>query len=269
MGTLGASIRAFRKRKNMSQLDLTLAAGWENPSSVSRIESGEIKPTRETILKLGEALDLNIDEINKILKFSNYKESIPEISEEYIKEILKKIMPNIRNINYPIAIQLYSGALIYWNELANILFLGDQISYERSQKLLKGQTLASLMLNSKYGFKNKLVNWSQLLEIIAKNIYVTFRLMDDTKKLEENLQNWMRDDLFVKKWNQINKTDTVQHIMYNLPLDIKIKDKIVEFKVTSSFLYYDNRFCIHQIVPADSSDSIEFSKNIIKALSKK
>lgn len=59
INSTGEKIRNFRKRAEMSQLDLEVAIDASN-GSISRIESGEVNPTKETLLKLIDELDLNL-----------------------------------------------------------------------------------------------------------------------------------------------------------------------------------------------------------------
>ncbi|MEO6729410.1 MAG: helix-turn-helix domain-containing protein [Candidatus Dojkabacteria bacterium] len=54
---LGQKIRNFRKRANKSQMDLELEIG-ASPGSLSRIENGEVNPTKETLVKIIEVLKL-------------------------------------------------------------------------------------------------------------------------------------------------------------------------------------------------------------------
>jgi len=54
--TIGETIRDYRERKGWKQREL--AAAMEMDSSyVSRLESGELNPSMETIMKLTQALD--------------------------------------------------------------------------------------------------------------------------------------------------------------------------------------------------------------------
>jgi transcriptional regulator with XRE-family HTH domain len=55
---IGNKIRIFRKRAGMSQLDLEVAIDASN-GMISRIETGDVNPTKETIFKIAEALKLN------------------------------------------------------------------------------------------------------------------------------------------------------------------------------------------------------------------
>lgn len=55
--TLGEKIRKFRKRAGMSQLDLEVAIGAA-AGSISRIENGEVNPTKETLSRIANSLSL-------------------------------------------------------------------------------------------------------------------------------------------------------------------------------------------------------------------
>ncbi len=55
--TVGQKIKNFRKRAGKSQFELELDID-ASPGSISRIESGEVNPTKETLRKIIEALDL-------------------------------------------------------------------------------------------------------------------------------------------------------------------------------------------------------------------
>jgi len=55
--TVGQKIKNFRKRAGKSQFELELDID-ASPGSISRIESGEVNPTKETLIKIIEALDI-------------------------------------------------------------------------------------------------------------------------------------------------------------------------------------------------------------------
>lgn len=63
MSTLGNRIKFFRKRAKISQFELEGKIG-ASAGSLSRIESGEVNPTKETLEKIVFALNLNSREEN-------------------------------------------------------------------------------------------------------------------------------------------------------------------------------------------------------------
>lgn len=66
MNDLGLKIRLFRERSGMHQLDLELAMDAA-PSSISRIETGKVNPTKETLRLIGEKLNLNHKELDYLI----------------------------------------------------------------------------------------------------------------------------------------------------------------------------------------------------------
>jgi DNA-binding XRE family transcriptional regulator len=68
---LGQKIKKYRTRAGMSQMELELAIG-ASAGSVSRIEGGRVNPSKETMLKFIEILDLNIYEVVDLLGIENY-----------------------------------------------------------------------------------------------------------------------------------------------------------------------------------------------------
>ncbi len=63
--SLGKKIQFFRKRVGYSQFDLELKIKSAS-GSISRIENGKVNPSKETLCKIGEVLNLSIDEIGPL-----------------------------------------------------------------------------------------------------------------------------------------------------------------------------------------------------------
>jgi transcriptional regulator with XRE-family HTH domain len=59
--TVGEKIKKFRKRAGVSQFELELRIN-ASPGSISRIESGQVNPTKETISKIVQVLNLKMQE---------------------------------------------------------------------------------------------------------------------------------------------------------------------------------------------------------------
>ena len=95
---LGQKIRNFRIRSGKSQMDLELEIG-ASAGSLSRIENGEVNPTKETLLKIIEVLNLvtieaaslmGIDmspSYSGLLKFSNEVSNIKELNQMVQKAV--------------------------------------------------------------------------------------------------------------------------------------------------------------------------------------
>lgn len=96
---IGEKIRNFRKRKGISQFELELRID-ASPGSISRIESGVVNPTKETLMKISSALELTTSEIGYIqdIKLVSPEEIILAISTITKSLDLNEIIKNAVNI---------------------------------------------------------------------------------------------------------------------------------------------------------------------------
>ncbi|MFO0323134.1 MAG: helix-turn-helix domain-containing protein [Bacteroidota bacterium] len=62
---IGQNIRKYRKKQGLTQLDLAVECGFEEPS-VWRLENGKTNPTIKTLLKITKALDIKLTDLVKI-----------------------------------------------------------------------------------------------------------------------------------------------------------------------------------------------------------
>ena len=94
--SIGDLLRMWRKRRRLSQLELSLDAGVSQ-RHLSFIESGRSRPSRETILRLAEPLKMPLRERNAMLVASGLA---PEFSErplsspdmKHIREMVDRIL---------------------------------------------------------------------------------------------------------------------------------------------------------------------------------
>jgi transcriptional regulator with XRE-family HTH domain len=74
---IGAQIRAWRRRRRRSQLDLALDAGVSQ-RHLSFIESGRAQPSRAMVVRLAERLEVPLRERNALLLLAGYAPVYPE-----------------------------------------------------------------------------------------------------------------------------------------------------------------------------------------------
>ncbi len=95
--TLGGLIKDYRLKKRLSQLEVSLKIGWKDTSRLSKIEQGRVgKPTRETIEKIIQALDLDDQEKGEFLLVGGY---LP--TDEEIEKVIKEVEERIDTWQYP------------------------------------------------------------------------------------------------------------------------------------------------------------------------
>src|SRR5436309_3610962 len=68
---IGELLRGWRRRRNLSQLELSLSAAVSS-RHVSFIETGRARPSREMVLRLAEELDVPLRERNSLLLAAGY-----------------------------------------------------------------------------------------------------------------------------------------------------------------------------------------------------
>jgi transcriptional regulator with XRE-family HTH domain len=73
---IGDKIRKFRKRSGMSQFELELQID-ASPGSISRIESGQVNPTKETISKIIQVLNLRMHDAASLFDIGT--EELPKL----------------------------------------------------------------------------------------------------------------------------------------------------------------------------------------------
>ena len=78
---VGASLRAWRERRRLTQLELALEAGIST-RHLSFVETGRSKPGRDTVLRIAEKLAVPFRERNRLLLAAGHAPAFPERSLE-------------------------------------------------------------------------------------------------------------------------------------------------------------------------------------------
>ncbi len=96
--SVGQKIRQFRKRAGISQFELENTIGL-SPGHLSRIENGQIEPTKETIIDIAYALRLNTREIASLfgIEIPDYKHLFEEITKILSALNLQEVLYRIVN----------------------------------------------------------------------------------------------------------------------------------------------------------------------------
>lgn len=99
--TLGQKIEYYRKRAKMSQLDLEIAIG-AGQGSISRIENDQVNPTKETLRKLIEILNLDKVEAGNLYGIEVTRDYKPLLNSSFelfksmkLEDVLQATVDNI------------------------------------------------------------------------------------------------------------------------------------------------------------------------------
>lgn len=243
----------------MSQLDLALEIGWENPSTLSRIESGQVVPSRETLIRICKALRLNNYEIDFLLSKLGYIAQYPHVDEEYMQKMSQLYEEELSSFPFPTFVE-YTRKFIYINDKAKEFFLKNNPVLKNA---IKNKTYLELIFLSEYGLKDKIVNWEEFAR------YVTFNsnMLMPTMFVEASigiLDNNIKERIF-NEMSKLGNFSDLKSIKYNIPF-IYNHPKVgtISFVASQFPLHFDDRFYIMQLIPATSKDLILFTKYINK-----
>lgn len=154
--SLGEKIRNFRKRADMSQLDLEMTIDAAN-GSISRIEGNDVNPSKETLVKIIQALNLNLYDAADLFELNVHQDPVDRIISEVNALMSDKLSRE----------EIYELTTQKLVKLLNVDYCGFLIWDEKEQAL----ELVSLDIPTIiYGFVEKFIGRRILgLKIPAKN----------------------------------------------------------------------------------------------------
>lgn len=194
---IGRRLKFFRQRAKLSQMELELKTN-NAFGTISRIESGRVNPTKETINLITKSLHLNKKEIEYI------SGSLTSPANEY--EIINAINSIKDHFNKPGVIAYLLDdrwRFIYGSKyFASILGVGNKIVDSLYLK-----SLMEIVLNKELGISNFLRNnsFKNILSNQLKRFYNEVGFMVDDPSYISAL-NWIsRDQLAYAIWTSIIK----------------------------------------------------------------
>lgn len=139
---LGNKIRYFRKRSRLSQLKLENEIGAAS-GSISRIENGEVNPTKETLQKIKEVLGLNTREF----RYLALDTSKPASQEEINKAIgeVREYFKSTKRLAYLVDDR---QRIVYASEGFH---RSMNISHELAEKNIFGKSTIEITVNPEVG----------------------------------------------------------------------------------------------------------------------
>jgi transcriptional regulator with XRE-family HTH domain len=194
---LGTKIRNFRKRSGLSQLQLETELGASS-GTISRIENGEVNPTKETIGKISKILKLSDWEFSYLVGDLSNPPTNEEVAsaQEEVKEYFDR-----KGI---LAYMVDDRSRVWAVSNDFIKFLGLKKEYALS---LLGQSLIKLIIDDSLGIADILSEkekYTMFYNLFCRT-YVEMSFMEGDHCFEEALE-FIKNDPFSKKiWNEILK----------------------------------------------------------------
>src|SRR3989344_6887474 len=109
--TLGGLLKDYRLQKNISQLEISFAVGWKEPSRLSRIEQGRVgRPKRVLLEKIMDSMKLSQEERNRLLLTGGYMPT-----DEEVEDIRNKVKKTLDEWKYPAVVLDFTWRIVSQN----------------------------------------------------------------------------------------------------------------------------------------------------------
>jgi transcriptional regulator with XRE-family HTH domain len=118
MNLFGESLKQWRKKRSLSQLDLSLSADISS-KHISFLENGKSQPSREMVLHLAQVLDVPLAERNILLNHSGFAEaySRQSLDSDQMKPVHHALSLLLSNHNpYPAMVLDWDWNIIMVND---------------------------------------------------------------------------------------------------------------------------------------------------------
>lgn len=141
--TVGEKIKNFRKQAGLSQLELETKIGAA-AGSISRIESGKVNPTKETLEAIAQTLDLSIASSTYLFGIGY---DLPTQAEtDKVIEALSDTLRNPESLAYLLNVR---SEILEFSDGFKIICSQNQLDY----KNITGKTIPEIFYNPALGFR--------------------------------------------------------------------------------------------------------------------
>lgn len=254
--TLGGLIKDYRIRKRLSQAEVSLRIGWKDTSRLSKIEQGRVgKPTKKTIARIVEALEITDQERGEFLLTGGY---LP--SNEEIKKVITIVKRRIMEWPYPSYLIDFSWRCLLMNKKTVDVFGFPEMMVKNvtmSKPNLLEFAIAPKDIVPVDIFKGD--NEDSLKPFLVAQI-AQFKIEQNGREndtwYKQLIAKLAQNNQFIKLWNEIKPTDYHKRL---LDYEYKIvewpddKQRKYQFYIFTSRLIFDQRFQIVHYLPAIQS----------------
>jgi len=214
---LGRRIRFFRNRAGISQFDLEIALD-ASAGMISRIESGKVNPTKETITKIAGELSINSRELDYLIGVT----AVPAIQAEIDKALEEVSVYFGRRDVFAYLIDQRRRFIEISRGFSQLLKI--EYSYKRH---LIGKTIIQVLIDENLKIRDIIDPNSYEELLYAQLAYYhtdTSYMFDDTSYLD-TLKDIRADRLASRMWEKINNNNEKRYLPY--------EKRLVNFKVCS------------------------------------
>jgi len=191
---IGERLKNFRMQKGLTQQKLELAIG-ASFGHISKVESGQINPTKETLLKIVEVLKLTEEEAVFLLGLN-----LDKVSKEEIQEVIKNTKEYLENSKYPSYLQDDYFFVHSWNKkMLDLLGVNSLLA-----TLFRGKNSLEMMLQPQFKKIMSKERWEKLFQddLVFFMKSVNYPLFKHNKVLKEILNILDKYPEFKEHWNK-------------------------------------------------------------------
>lgn len=239
---LGNRIKYFRKRSGMSQLELETLIGTSS-GSLSRIENGEVNPTKETLDKIASALRLTLKQI------------------VYLNGLQSELVSNHEIENAKVEVSTYfkkRGVLAYliddrWRMLAVSDYFIKLFDFNEFQvRKLIGQSLIRIIVDDSLGIAPYLKgkDYEDLLKYQFSRFNQEIGFMQEDSIYKEALYYINKNNVAKKVWSHVND-NVITHTLDTAFATIYINGVNIKLRIIRQFIHKNPRFEIIEYIPAN------------------
>lgn len=247
--TLGRRLKFFRERAHISQFDLE---GQMNAASgmISRIESGKVNPSKESVLAIANILKLNNKEIDYLI--GNI--AFPPTQEEIDKAInqIKDYFAHKNTFAYLLDERWRAH---YASEGIYRLLQGTITNPKETIEKQFGKTILSILLNKELGLSKLLFQ-----EDYYNNTFLNFQFaryfdevgfMTDDESYRETLNLIEQDPALNKIWHQVQTININTNILDSKVTKIKVFGMNISLNYSREMLPKNPRFETIELFPTN------------------
>jgi len=246
MYNIGTRVKYFRNRAGISQMNLELDTDSAF-GSISRLESGKVSPTRETIDHLCNALkltDREVDYLSGPTSIPASKSEIESAKEEVSTHFhTKGVLAYLVDDRYRV--------WDYSDSFARFFGISRIREGQMAPKLI-GRTLIEILLIPELGVRKYFegAGFPDTLRHILTSCYHEVSFMADDPDFQRTLTVILADPDASAIWDELQKNDSTGKYMY---ADRRIAFKISKFEITLNFgnqyLRKHRRFVVVEYFP--------------------
>lgn len=235
---IGEKIRLFRTGRKMTQLDLELELD-ASPGTISRIESGKVNPTKETIDKLTKCLNLTYSE--KIFLFDL------DSPDKFTSNDIDKAIEEVKDILNSNTIAYLLDDYFRFYSMSNIL---AKIMGLKPEDILKYRGRSVLELIAEEDSPgHKVLDKNYIVELLTNQLALIMQekpFFIHTQYFKNIYNNLSKNKFFIEAWRNINDntkkiysfTPDFRYVYFNFK-GLKVKLKFVREKLS-----IDSRFIL-------------------------